>query len=59
MYISTLVEFILVDVVTLLSKEEVIRNGNHSSLYTNATIDMRRHEITLRCHKQQQVSIAL
>ena len=36
------VEFILVDVVTLLYKDEVIWNGNHSSLYTNATIDMRR-----------------
>ena len=33
------VEFILVDVVTLLYKDEVIWNGNHSSLYTNATID--------------------
>ena len=37
MYIE---EFILVDILdTLLYKVEVIWNGNHSSLYTNATID--------------------
>ena len=36
MYIQ---EFILVDVVTLLYKDEVIWHGNHSSLYTNATIE--------------------
>ena len=36
------VEIILVDVVTLLYKDEMIWNGNYSSLYTNATIDMRR-----------------
>ena len=39
MYICTLEEFILVDVVTLLYMDEVIWNGNHSSLYTNATIE--------------------
>ena len=36
MYIE---EFILVDVVTLLYMDEVIWNGNHSSLYTIATIE--------------------
>ena len=40
MYVH-IVEFILVDVVTLLYKDEVIWNGNHSSLYTNATIEDR------------------
>ena len=39
MYICTLEEFILVDVVTLLYMDEVVRYGNHSSLYTNATIE--------------------
>ena len=33
------VEFILVDVVTMLYMDEVIWNGNHSSLYTSATIE--------------------
>ena len=35
MYIE---EFILADVVPLLYMDEVIWNGNHSCLYTNATI---------------------
>ena len=35
----TFEEFILVDVVTLLYMDEVIGYGNHSSLYTNATIE--------------------
>ena len=35
------VEFILVDVVTLLYRDVVIWNGNHSSLYTNARERMR------------------
>ena len=39
MYVCTLEEFILVDVVTLLYMNEVIWNGNPSSLYTNATIE--------------------
>ena len=39
MYVCTLEEFILVDVVTLLYMDEVIWHGNHSSLYTNATIE--------------------
>ena len=43
MYVCALEEFILVDVVTLLYKlevmDEVIRYGNHCSLYTLATIE--------------------
>ena len=39
MYICTLEEFILVDVVTLLYKLEVKMHGICSSLYTNATIE--------------------
>ena len=39
MYICTLEEFILVHVVTLLYMDEVIWYENHSSLYTNATIE--------------------
>ena len=39
MYVCTLEEFILVDVVTLLYMDEVICHGNHSILYTNATIE--------------------
>ena len=41
MYVCTLEEFILVDVVTLLYMEEVevIWHGNHSSIYTNVTIE--------------------
>ena len=40
MYVCTLVEFILVDVVTLLYKDEVkIRIGILTGLYSNATID--------------------
>ena len=41
MYVCTLLEFILVDLETLLHKVEVSGSGNHNSLYTNATIDMR------------------
>ena len=40
MYISRIYSSRYLD--TLLYKAEVIWNGNHSSLYTNATIDMRR-----------------
>ena len=39
MYICTLVEFFRVDVVTLLYKDEVIRNENHISLNTITTIE--------------------
>ena len=36
MYIE---EFILVDVVTLLYKDELIYNGKYPGFYTNATIE--------------------
>ena len=36
MYIE---EFILVDVVTLLYKDEMIYNGKYTGIYTSATID--------------------
>ena len=40
MYVCIYIEeFILVDVVTLLYMDEVIWNGNHSSLYKNLTIE--------------------
>ena len=35
MYICTLEEFILVDVVTLLHKLEMIYNGNYTGIYRN------------------------
>ena len=42
MYICTLVEFILVDLDTLLHKVEVkITIGNYSSVYTIVSIDKR------------------
>ena len=35
MYVCTLVEFILVDVITLLYKDEVRLHGKYTGLYTN------------------------
>ena len=43
------------DLDTLLLKVEVIWNGYHNSLYTNATIDMRDSQMSL----QEKVTIAL
>ena len=37
----------LVDLVTLLYTDEVIGNGNHISLYTNAKIDIRGSHMSL------------
>ena len=39
----------LVEVVTLLYKWNEIWNGIYIGLYTNIWIDLRRHEMTLRC----------
>ena len=38
MYVCTLEEFILVDVVTLLYKDEVIYIGKYIGIHTHATI---------------------
>ena len=39
MYVCTLEEFILVNVATLLYKDEVIWHGNYTDIYTNVWID--------------------
>ena len=45
MYIE---EFILVDVVTLLYKDELICNGKYPGFYTNATIEEKDEICSLK-----------
>ena len=54
-------EFILADVVPLLYMDEVIWNGNHSSLYTNATIKEKGWDCswcTIDTHELNRITIA-
>ena len=50
LYVCTLVEFILINVASLLYKVEMRLHGKYTGLYTSIWINLRRHEITLRCH---------